>query len=120
MQTDTGGAMKSMTWLVGMLVLLVAGCAIDPVGSDGRRAASSLNAQQVRGFKAGASTKADVERALGKPHSVNVFANLSEEAWDYGYYEGSIRMLAQFHFDMNGNYKYHAERYIGRSWLTYN
>ena len=103
------------TILTGIIAVLVAGCAFSGVAPDGRRNYWMLNQSQMLEFKPGVTTKADVETALGKPHSLVVFRNLSEEAWDYGYLNGNIRMLAQFHFDMRGVYKYHAERYIGRS-----
>ena len=106
--------------LVGMLAVFVGGCASAGVGSDGRRNYWMLKQSQMRDFKPGVTTKADVERALGKPHSVVVFANLREEDWDYGYMDGTIRKLAQFHFDLAGNYKYHDEIWVGRSWRPYN
>lgn len=85
---------------------MLAGCAegVRP----GVRPYWTMKQQDFTAIKPAETTKADVERMLGKPLLTTVFRNLSEEVWDYRYVEGAMRYGAEVHFDLQGRVTYLA------------
>ena len=115
--------MHTKSMLAGLaLCFALAGCATPPSDSHGRRNYWAIQQDQLRQFKPGVTTKAEVEKLLGAPHGAMQFAAMKEEAWTYGYMDRNTRMVADIHFDLAaGTYKYDSERVGGfRSLSPYN
>ena len=88
------------------LLLGSAGCAsnLPPAKAYG-----SIKAADMRQFKVGTSTKAEVLAKLGRPVQMVTYRAQAEEVWDYQYLDGNQKMLAQVSFNPSGVYQGHSE-----------
>ncbi len=91
-------------WLIAVSAGLIAGCAVDPSVKPWW----TLSDANFRSLQSGATTKAEVRSALGRPVAKMVFARQGEEVWDYRFVQGTLIMYATVHFDARGTYKYYV------------
>ena len=97
------------------LAALSGGCSTT---MDNFRPYWSLTAADLRQFKPGVATKADVERILGKPWMAIVYPGPREEVWDYRYMDGNILMYSQASFDPSGTFRSHTESHVPPVWAS--
>jgi outer membrane protein assembly factor BamE (lipoprotein component of BamABCDE complex) len=87
--------------LAGFLAVVVLGSCATGNWRDGMRPWWTLTDRDFTAITRD-QTKAEVERALGKPLFVETFTNLREEVWDYRLLSGVQKKAAEIHFDMEG------------------
>jgi len=93
------------TFILALIAAAILGGCAEGV-RPGVRPHWTLASKDFAAIKPAETTKADVERMLGKPLLVTVFRNLNEEVWDYRYVEGAMPYAAEVHFDMQGRATY--------------
>ena len=90
--------------VAGCLVVL-GGCAT-PAWQEGVRPWWTLNERDFAAI-APEKSKAEVERAVGRPLLVETFPRLREEVWSYRFKEGVTRVFgAEVHFRADGGVTY--------------
>ncbi len=90
--------------LAAVLTLTLSACATQ----TGRMDWWTLGPQSFKQATPGTS-KADVERMVGKPMLVAMFDRVGEEVWDYRYADGSLVGITEVHFDRQGKVKYYTQ-----------
>jgi hypothetical protein len=89
---------------VAILLVLAAGCAMDPAAKPWW----TLREANLRQLQSGKATKADVQALLGKPISEMSFPRQGEDVWDIRFVDGTIVMHAWVYYDTHGVYKYYT------------
>ena len=100
------GKLRKGVWLAAGLLLLLAGCAVDPSVKPWW----TLRDANFRALKVGETTKAEARSMLGRPLVEMNFANQGLDAWDYRFLDGTIIMYASVFFDTSGKYKYYTAK----------
>lgn len=90
--------------LAAVLALSLSACA----SQEGRMDWWKLGPQSFKQATPGTS-KADVERLVGKPMIITAFDRLGEEVWDYRFADGSLVMITEIHFNREGKVKYYTQ-----------
>jgi outer membrane protein assembly factor BamE (lipoprotein component of BamABCDE complex) len=92
--------------LAGCLAVLVLGGCATAAPQAGVRPFWTLNERDFAAITP-EKTRAEVERALGKPILVQTFNNLREDVWNYRFVDGGVRRFAaEVHFHQEGGVKY--------------
>lgn len=92
--------------LAGWLAVVVLGGCASAGWQEGMRPWWTINERHIASITP-ESTKAEVERILGKPLLVETFSRLGEEVWDYRFLNGSTQAYAaEVHFNMNAKRTY--------------
>ena len=88
----------SILFVVLVSAAIAAGCA----APQGMRPWWTLHEADFAPMVPAKTTKADVERLVGKPLLTTAFPNLREEVWDYRFIIGTAAHIREIHFDMDG------------------
>lgn len=87
-----------MKFVIAVLALAIAGCAVDPAVKPWW----TLNEASFAQIKPRATSKDEVRSLVGRAMLETKFPNLREEVWDYRYLDVSRRFMIEIHFDDNG------------------
>lgn len=91
--------------LAGCLAVAVLGGCANANWKEGIRPWWQLSAKEFAAIPK-EMTKADVERAVGKPLLAETFARLGEDVWDYRFLDGTKKYGAEVHFNLDGKVTY--------------
>lgn len=86
--------------LAGCLAVAILGGCATAAWREGMREWWTISERDIAAITR-ETTKAEVERILGKPLLVETFSNIHEEVWDYRFLDTGVRIFAaEVHFDM--------------------